>query len=113
MSPRSSAPRARRITAVLAGAAFVFAMTAGAQARAASDSLEAAGNVGEQAFDLAWLRPLSAAALLAGSVFFVATVPLVAPYDAVRGSFDGVRGAWSTLVYAPYEYTVLRDLGEF
>ena len=58
------------------------------------------------AFDVVVLRPLSAVALVVGSVFFVASAPLVAP-------FEGVRPAWNTFVYAPYEYTVVRGLGDF
>ena len=49
---------------------------------------------------------MSMTALVAGSIFFVASVPLVAP-------FEGIRPAWSTFVYAPYEYTILRGLGDF
>ena len=103
----------QRISAAIAAAAFAVTIAGASEARAASNTAEAATRVGQQVFDLAWLRPLSAVALATGSVFFVATVPIVAPYDAVRGSFDGVRGAWSTFVYAPYEYTVLRGIGEF
>jgi hypothetical protein len=113
MTKRRSAPRAKRIAAVLAGTAFALVTTTAGTASAASDTVEAMGRVGEQIFDLAVLRPLSAIALAAGSVFFVGSVPLVAPYGAVKGSFDGVRGAWSTFVYAPYDYTLRRELGEF
>lgn len=92
---------------MLAAASVAFAVHAHpAQAAAFDRTAEVAGKAGEEAFDLVVLRPLSATALIAGSAFFIASAPFVAP-------FEGVRPAWSTFVYAPYEYTVLRDLGDF
>jgi hypothetical protein len=82
-------------------------------AQAAGETAPFAQRFGEAAFDVIVLRPLTAAALVAGSVFFVASVPLVGPYEGARGSIEGIRGSWQTFVYAPYEYTVLRDLGDF
>jgi hypothetical protein len=64
------------------------------------------GRFGEGAFDVLVLRPLSAAALLVGSAMFVVSTPIVAP-------FEGVGPAWSAFVYAPFEYTILRPLGDF
>lgn len=88
-------------------ATLAFAVHAGsAQAGAFDQTAKFAPRFGEAAFDVLILRPLSGAALLAGSVFFVASVPFVAP-------FEGLRPAWNTYVYAPYEYTVLRDIGDF
>jgi len=58
------------------------------------------------AYDVTILRPLNACAVVLGSVFFVASAPFVAP-------FMGVRTARDVFVYAPYEYTVERDIGDF
>jgi len=101
---------------LLAAAWLAQAVHAGsAQANALERTAEFAPRFGEAAFDVAILRPLSAAALAVGSAFFVASVPFVAPWPMVQGqSFtEGVGPAWTTFVYAPYEYTVLRDLGDF
>jgi len=67
---------------------------------------EFASRFGEAAFDVAILRPLSAAALVAGSAFFVASLPLVLPFEGWRASYDAFVGA-------PYEYVVLRAVGDF
>lgn len=86
---------------------LAIAVQAGpAQAADFSKTRDATYRVGATAFDLIVLRPLNAAALAVGTMFFVASVPFVAP-------FEGIRPAWSSFVYAPYEYTVLRPLGEF
>lgn len=58
------------------------------------------------AYDVAILRPLNAAATVLGTGFFLASLPLVAP-------FEGISTSWDVFVYAPYEYTVVRDLGDF
>jgi hypothetical protein len=65
-----------------------------------------ASRFAEASFDVAVLRPLSTVALVAGSAFFVASVPLVAP-------FEGLGPSWNAFVYAPYEYVVLREIGDF
>ena len=41
-----------------------------------------------------------------GAVFFCASAPFVWPSD-------GLQTAYDVFVYAPYEYTILRPLGEF
>ena len=45
-------------------------------------------------------------------MFFVATVPAARP-SRVKGWSEGIDTAWDVFVYAPYEYTVVRELGEF
>jgi hypothetical protein len=102
-----------RAAIAIAACIAVFASAAPARAAEESESKVFPLRFVEGAFDVMILRPLSAAALVAGSVFFVASLPLVTPYEGVRGSLEGVRGSWSAFVYAPYEYTVLRDLGDF
>lgn len=98
----------------LAAAALVLHASP-ARAAGLERTREFAARFGEAAFDLMILRPLSGAALAAGSIFFVASAPLSAPEGWIRtGSFvEGVRPAWSTFVYAPYEYTILREIGDF
>ena len=89
--------------------ALVLALTAAA-GPARADGWERTANFTarffEGTFDVLVLRPLSTAALAAGSAFFIASIPLVAP-------FEGVTPSWNTFVYAPYEYVVLRDIGDF
>lgn len=65
-----------------------------------------AGEFWRSTFDIAVLRPLNAAAVVVGSAFFVASVPLVVWAEEPATAFD-------IFVYAPYEYTFLRDLGDF
>jgi hypothetical protein len=102
------------VSALLAAAWFVLVLRAGSAHAAVLDrTAEFFPRFGEVAFDVVVLRPLSIAALAAGSAFFVASVPLVGPYEGVRGSTDGIRSSWQTFVYAPYEYTILRGLGDF
>ncbi len=60
----------------------------------------------EVTYDVLILRPLNAVATLLGSGFFLISLPLVVP-------FEGIDTSWDVFVYAPYEYTVLRDLGDF
>jgi hypothetical protein len=85
----------------------------GAQAQSLAQVGHGFAAAGEDAFDLIVLRPAGTVALLVGSVFFVASVPVVAPYHAVKGSIEGIRGSFDVFVYPPYEYTALRDLGDF
>jgi len=75
---------------------------------------KAAQRAADSAFDLVLLRPLSTAALVVGSTFFVVSAPFVAPMGFVRhgASLEGLRPAFSTFVYAPYEYAIKRDLGD-
>jgi hypothetical protein len=94
------------VGAVIAASLALVVHAGSAQAAAFEQTGKFASRFGEATFDVLILRPMSVAALIAGSIFFVASVPLVAP-------FEGIRPAWSTFVYAPYEYTVVRDLGDF
>jgi hypothetical protein len=97
----------RRIAAVVATAWLAFFLSSDSALAAGLDrTAKFAPRFGEATFDVLVLRPMSAVALVVGSVFFVASVPLVLP-------FEGVQPSWSTFVYAPYEYTVLRSLGDF
>lgn len=59
-----------------------------------------------KAFDAVVVRPLTAAATLAGLAFFVASVPFVAPTS-------NVRTAWEIFVAEPGDYTFRRPLGVF
>ncbi len=100
--PRASRGGAHRRARGVALALLVGMTLAAAQPAAAAgyeDGLAIA-------FDVAVLRPLNAAALALGTIFFAVSAPLVAPSG-------GVATAWDVFVYAPYEYTVLRDLGDF
>jgi hypothetical protein len=109
--------RRSRLRGALLVAALLAPMVASRPAPAASlqETVNATQRVGESAFDLVILRPLSGAALVVGSAFFVASAPFVAPMGFVRygASFEGWRPAFSTFVYAPFEYVILRDLGDF
>jgi hypothetical protein len=97
----------------IAAAAALWLAASGAQAASLSEIGQGFVKTGDEAFDLVVLRPAGAVAFLVGSVFFAASVPVVAPYHAVKGSIEGIRGAWDVFVYPPYEYTFLRDLGDF
>jgi hypothetical protein len=103
------------VGAVIGAALALVVHADSAQAASFEQTGKFASRFGEAAFDLLVLRPLSASALLAGSAFFVASAPLVAPYETFRTGdvVEAVHPAWSVFVYAPYEYTVLRDLGDF
>lgn len=104
--------RSRWVCGVLVAAWLgLVAHADAAQAAGFSQTAHVASRFGEASFDVIVLRPMSAMALAVGSVFFVASVPFVAPFGG--GRFEGVRSAWSAFVYAPYEYTVLRPLGDF
>ncbi|MDP6977606.1 MAG: hypothetical protein QF570_03260 [Myxococcota bacterium] len=61
--------------------------------------------IGATALDVTLLRPLGALTMLGGMVFFVASVPFVAPSDRIATS-------WDIFVYSSYDYAVLRPLGE-
>ena len=67
---------------------------------------ERAARAGELTYDAALLRPAGAAWLLFGSLFFVASVPFVAPFQGVDDSLD-------VFVWTPYEYLFERELGDF
>jgi hypothetical protein len=60
-------------------------------------------------YDLVILRPLNTVALALGAGFFTLSAPLVAPF----GGREGIATAWDVFIAAPYEYTVVRDLGDF
>jgi hypothetical protein len=93
---------------------FALSLAApGAHAARSDGFLRGAQGVAEDAFDLAVLRPAGIVALAAGSVFFVASLPVVTPYPAIKGSTEGIRGSYDVFVYPPYEYTFQRDLGDF
>jgi hypothetical protein len=96
--------RARSIAASLALALFAAPSAVGAATW--SEIGDDAAKNGAVAFDLIVLRPLNAAALALGTVFFAVSAPFVYP-------FEGIDTAWDVFVYAPYEYTVVRDLGDF
>jgi hypothetical protein len=98
--------------ALALGLAFSLAAP-GAHAARSDGFLPGVKGVAEDAFDLAVLRPAGIVALAAGSVFFVASLPAVAPYPAIKGSTEGIRGSYDVFVYPPYEYTFQRDLGDF
>jgi hypothetical protein len=94
------------VSAVIAASLALVVHAGSAQAAVFEQTGRFASRFTEATFDVLVLRPMSMTALVAGSIFFVASVPLVAP-------FEGIRPAWSTFVYAPYEYTILRGLGDF
>ena len=106
---RRSAPARLAIAIALA----LWLTAPAAQAVSPSDVGRGFKAMAEDAFDLIILRPTGAASLVVGSVFFVASAPVVVPYHAVKGSIAGLRGSYDVFVYPPYEYTVLRDLGDF
>ena len=83
---------------------LAVALSLAAAPRAADAA--SASEVADAAFDVVVLRPLNATGVVMGAVFFLVSVPFVAP-------FQGIDTAWDIFVYAPWEYTVLRDLGEF
>ena len=64
------------------------------------------GKVGASTFDVAWLRPLGAAASVGGFAFFLASSPLAALSGRIGTS-------WDVFVLAPVDYTFQRPLGEF
>jgi len=104
--------RSRRSLPAALGLAIALAAPA-VQAAGMDDFSRGMQGVGEDAFDLAVLRPAGVVAMLVGAVFFVASVPAVAPYHAFQGSTEGIRSSYDVFVYPPYEYTILRDLGDF
>lgn len=61
--------------------------------------------VGLSVFDAVVLRPVGAVATLGGFVLFVASVPFVAPAGRIATS-------WDIFVYASYDDTFVRPLGE-
>ncbi|MCH7600137.1 MAG: hypothetical protein IH973_10300 [Myxococcales bacterium] len=61
--------------------------------------------VGLSVFDAIVLRPVGAVATLGGFVLFVASVPFVAPAGRIAT-------AWDIFVYASYDDTFVRPLGE-
>jgi hypothetical protein len=97
----------RRLRSLLPVLALVVSLAAGARPAEAVTVTDVAA----AAFDVTILRPLHVAALGLGSVFFVVSVPFVAPFHGA--DFQGVRSAWEVFVYAPYEYTFERKLGDF
>jgi hypothetical protein len=85
-------------TMMLALAVSVMVRTPAANAVSATE-------IGEVTFDLVVLRPLNTVAVALGSVFYVASAPLVWP-------FVGLDTSWDVFVGAPYEYTFERPLGD-
>jgi len=102
-----------RIAALLACVSAIAIGSQGARAASLSDVGRGMGRVAAQAFDLTVLRPTGMLAFAAGSVFFVATAPFAEPYYAIRGSAEGIRSSWDVFVYPPYEFTFLREVGDF
>ena len=103
----------RSLPAALALGLAISLAAPGAQAASMDAFSKGMKSFAEDAFDLAVLRPAGIVALLVGSVFFVASAPVAAPYHAFQGSTEGIRGAYDVFVYPPYEYTFLRDIGDF
>ncbi len=100
------------IATILAGLQLLGG--AGLAAAQETDALEGEASVEEEvdlyqvgatALDVTLLRPLGAVTMLGGMVFFVASVPFVAPSERIGTS-------WDIFVYSSYDYTVLRPLGE-
>ena len=61
--------------------------------------------MGLSVFDAVVLRPVGVVATLGGFVLFVASVPFVAPAGRIAT-------AWDIFVYASYDDTFVRPLGE-
>jgi hypothetical protein len=61
---------------------------------------------GAVAFDAVVLRPLGAIASGTGFLFFLISVPLVAPSSQIGTS-------WDIFVRGPFDYTFVRPLGDF
>jgi hypothetical protein len=107
--------RTTRGARCVAGVMLAAVLVASAGPARADDAWSQAGRNGGVAFDLIVLRPLNALALALGAVFFCASAPFVAwPTDG-SWSFPsaGLSTAYDVFIFAPYEYTVLRPLGEF
>jgi hypothetical protein len=64
------------------------------------------GEIGAKTLDVALLRPLGAAATVAGFAFFLVSSPLSAASLRIGTS-------WDTFVLAPVDYTFERPLGDF
>ena len=90
----------------MAGIALAAVLLATATPARAADPWEQAGHNVDVAFDLVVLRPLNAAALALGAVFFCVSAPFVWYSGGIPTAFD-------VFVNAPYEYTIVRPLGEF
>ena len=106
----------RKSSVLLITVLLVLAAGRSAGAAEGDRTLHFLSRFGEGAFDVVILRPLSAAALVAGSAFFVASVPLVWPFEGgwhSAFSSENVRPSYNTFIYGPYEYVVLRDIGDF
>jgi hypothetical protein len=67
---------------------------------------ERRAGVGSQIFDALVLRPFGAVATLGGAIFFVISVPMVAPAKNIDVTRD-------IFLLGPYDYTFERPLGEF
>ena len=97
----------RHIAAVLAAIAM---LTAAPAAFAEDDGWRK--TIGDRAadvavvFDLVVLRPLNLGATVVGAVYYGLSVPLLYPHEGLDTAFD-------IFVYAPYEYTFHRELGDF
>ena len=96
----------RRAAALLAMVCLAIPLARPAQA---AGTMEAVGDGLAIAYDVVLLRPLNAVALVLGAGFFAVSAPLVAPF----GGRDGIATSWDVFIAAPYEYTVVRDLGDF
>lgn len=64
------------------------------------------GEIGSKTFDVIVLRPLGAVATVAGTAFFIVTLPVVAPARGWDTTLD-------VFVLAPADYTFVRPLGDF
>jgi hypothetical protein len=102
----ASAASPKRLASLVAFVILVAGAAPGAEAASLSEMSSDFVRGAEIAYDVTILRPLNAAATVLGVGFFVASAPLVAP-------FEGLGSSWEVFVYAPYEYTVMRGLGDF
>ncbi len=96
------------VALVLLSATGALATEQGASADAEQARVESEVDwyqVGATTFDAAVLRPLGALSTLGGFVFFVASVPFVAPSGRIET-------AWDIFVYGSYDDTFVRPLGE-
>lgn len=120
MTASSDRPRPRLIAALLAALCVIgaplhaFADDHATDATAEVDPASSdegedyeidAYQIGATTLDVLVLRPLGAATVVGGFVFFVASVPFVAPSG-------GIVDTWDTFVYSSYDLAVLRPLGE-
>ena len=112
----SSRRRRATLALLLAGAILVFSGPRPASAdedfadptpffKEPEFSWDQVATAGAVALDVMLLRPVSAVALVVGCIFFVASAPVVAPFEGFQESYD-------TFVYPQYHYAFERELGD-